>query len=339
MRRIVVVGGRGFFGATAVDRLRKDGAAPLVASRRPGADLQLDPESANSIDAALRPGDVVIDAAGPFQARTLRLLDVALRLKVDVIDISDSMSFTVGVLERRDAIGAAGIRVLTACSSMSAVVATLVRMTDVPEPIRVSVFLSPATRFTATAGTAGSLQRSLGRRITILRGGSLVTTVGWRRSRRVRMPPPLGWRRGYLVETVDAITLPMIWPSLRDVDLWVHAGLFGPLLALAAQVPAVLPAVARLQQRALPLVRRVGPAAGGLAVIVEDARGEPRGYALVASAGSYVAAVAPAVLAARAIAEDRFAERGLIPPDRHVPAGVLLVYLESAGLRCLPLQL
>ena len=48
VRRIVVVGGRGFFrdggGPPAKDR-----AAPLVASRRPGADLQLDPESANSI--------------------------------------------------------------------------------------------------------------------------------------------------------------------------------------------------------------------------------------------------------------------------------------------------
>jgi nucleoside-diphosphate-sugar epimerase len=33
--RILVIGGRGFFGAAAVELLRRDGAAPLASLRRP----------------------------------------------------------------------------------------------------------------------------------------------------------------------------------------------------------------------------------------------------------------------------------------------------------------
>ena len=40
MRRIVVAGGMGFFGAAAVERLRADGCDPLVASRRTGLNVE-----------------------------------------------------------------------------------------------------------------------------------------------------------------------------------------------------------------------------------------------------------------------------------------------------------
>jgi hypothetical protein len=43
-------------------------------------------------------------------------------------------------------------------------------------------------------------------------------------------------------------------------------------------------------------------------------------------------AVAPAVLAARAIAEDRFPEHGLVMPNRHVELTELLNYLQCTGI-------
>ena len=111
-----------------------------------------------------------------------------------------------------------------------------------PGTIRVSVFLSPATRFTATAvppGRAGTsvVASRFARRVTGDYGGLAPIAALHAAAARLASRIPRG--NGH------AITLPMIWPSLRDVDLWVHVGFFGPLLALAAQVPAVLPAVAR----------------------------------------------------------------------------------------------
>ncbi len=44
MRRIVVIGGLGFFGDLAMQRLRADGHQPLSAARRAGADLHIDAE-------------------------------------------------------------------------------------------------------------------------------------------------------------------------------------------------------------------------------------------------------------------------------------------------------
>ena len=67
MRRIVVLGATGFFGAAAVERLRADGLQPLIAARHGQAALRLDVNSRASIKSALRPFDVVVDAVGPFQ--------------------------------------------------------------------------------------------------------------------------------------------------------------------------------------------------------------------------------------------------------------------------------
>ena len=55
-------------------------------------------------------------------------------------------------------------------------------------------------------------------------------------------------------------------------------------------------------------------------------------YAIVADKNSFVTAVAPAVLAAQAIAEDRFPYEGFVPPDRHVDPPKLFAFLQSRGI-------
>ena len=97
MGRIVVLGGRGFFGAAAVALLRAEGERPLVGARGRGGDLRMDAEDAASLRAALRPGDVVIDAAGPFQQRTTTLAAVALELGCDLVDLADSLDHVLAL--------------------------------------------------------------------------------------------------------------------------------------------------------------------------------------------------------------------------------------------------
>ena len=337
MRRIVVLGGLGFFGGLAVERLRANSAAPLTAARRPGADLQVDVEVPASLRAALRPGDVALDTVGPFQERTSALMEAALDIGFDLVDIADSLDYVERLHGLRSQIEAAGIRVLTACSSISAVSAALVRLSGLEHPVRVTGLLAPAARYVSTPAAGSSLLRSVGRPIRVLRDGQLIARPGWGESRTFQMPPPIGRVHGHLFESADSLTLPGVWPSLRSVEFYVDSRVPGlnALFALAARWPLLRQVLERLQLPGLALARLLGSSAGCLAYEIEAAGGAFVRFALSARERGYFTPIVPAVLAARAIAEGRFAPQGLVPPDRHVDPEELVAYLGSLGVQCI----
>ena len=333
MRRIVVVGGTGFFGAAAVERLRADGLQPVVASKHSKADLQLDVNSRASVKSALRPFDVVLDAAGPFQARTTALLEAALETGFDVVDLSDSLEYAEKIEGLRLRIEAAGIRVLTSCSSVSAISAAAVHLSGLPKPVRLAVCLSPASRFSASHATALSLLNSVGVPIRVFRDGRLARVLGWRETRTIAMPLPTGRMRGHLCSSTDALLLPRIWPSLRRIDFYVDGG--PPPVAWALSLTCRFAWGRGLVKTTLPaglaVARLIGSKTGCLAFEIEDADRRVWTLALVSSRKGYVTAVIPAALAAGAIARGRFPQQGLIPPDRHVDPAALLDELIRLG--------
>jgi hypothetical protein len=79
--------------------------------------------------------------------------------------------------------------------------------------------------------------------------------------------------------------------------------------------------------------RCLGARSGGFAVEVEDAGGETHAAGFVHPRHSYVVAVAPAVLAARAIKARTFTATGLVPADRQVDPHELADYLRRAGVQ------
>jgi hypothetical protein len=332
--RIVVIGGRGWFGRAAVDLLRSDGARPLVAARRPGADLVLDAEEPASVRAALRAGDVVIDAAGPFQHRTTALVETCLTLGCDVIDISDSLRYAQRLLQLAAQIEKAGIRVLTSCSSVSTVSAALLRLSGVERPVRLSAILAPATRNTSTAAAGQSLLSTLGRSIHVRCGGALVERRAFSEERRFAFPPPVGSVRGRLSESPDGLLLPLVWPTLGDVDFWIDTRrvMLNALFAAAARHRPVLRVLEAMQAVGRRATKYLGAKAGGFAIDVEDASGRRAAAGFFHATHSYLVAVAPAVLAARAVEAGRFCSSGLVPPDQHVEPGELAEYLRRAGM-------
>jgi len=334
MRRIVVVGGTGFFGGAAAARLRALGARPVVASRRAGVDLRVDVESRASMKAALKPYDVVLDAAGPFQARTTALIEAAIETGFDVVDLSDSPRYAERVADLRLRIDAAGVRVLTSCSSVSAVGAAALRLSGVEKPVRLHVVLRPATRDTAHAATARALLESVGRPIRVRRNGRLTVVTGWRESRRLRWPVTGRRVRAFLSESADALLLPPAWPSLQSVEFHVDSHVPGMnlLLSLAARSPLARRALALLLPVGLAACRLIGPRGGGILYEVEGEDGARVTVILHAFSKSYLVAIAPAVLATRAIAEGRFSPAGVVPPERQVEAGDLAAYLASLGI-------
>jgi Saccharopine dehydrogenase NADP binding domain len=332
--RIVVLGGRGFFGRAAVDLLRREGLRPLVASRRAGGDLLADAERSASLRAALLSGDVVIDAAGPFQRRSTTLIEACLAIGCDLIDIADSLDYVRGIQELASRADACGVRVLTACSSVSAVSAALIRLTRCPNPVRVSAILAPATGNTSTAATAGSLMAGLERPVRTIQGGSLVERLAFSEVRPFEFPPPVGRVRARLAESPDAVMLPPVWPMLRTVDFWLDTrrDALNALIGVAARSRLVRTLVRAGQPLGRRLTKRFGPRAGGFGIAVEDAGGERIAAGFVHATHSYLVAVAPAVLAAKAIARGAFDGRGLIPADRYGDPRELAEYLKRFGI-------
>ena len=335
MRRVVVLGGRGFFGRTAAAELRRLGIHVQTAARREGADLRIDADDPESIRAAVRSGNIVLDAAGPFHRRSPALIETAIATGFDVVDLNDDLTYAESILAREPQIAEAGIRVLTSASTVSAFSAAVMQIIGPRPPRRFTSFLVPATRHTANAGTAMSLLRTIGRPIRVLRDSELRTVIGWRESRSISLPTPLRPIRGRVFESADALWLPRLCPSLKDVAMYVDADIPGAntMLTIAAHSNATRLVIQRGVRCGTAFARRFGSEIGGVAYELEGDDGRMARFALIAQSNSYFLAIAPAVLAIQKMANDQFTERGLVLPDRYVEPVALIRYLQAAGVK------
>src|SRR5207249_4088250 len=106
------------------------------------------------------------------------------------------------------------------------------------------------------------------------------------------------------------------------------------VFCLLARAPAVAAGLARAGRRSMSLAPVLGSMAGGMLAEIEDGSGAVTQARVFAARRSYLAAVAPAVLAIRGIASGQFREKGLVPHDRHVDADELIAYLRRLGIEC-----
>ena len=303
-----MLGGRGFFGSHAVRLLRADGIAAVPVSH--GA---ADVDDPDALRALVHPNDVLLDTVGPFQGRSAALLEVALERRADVVDLSDSVAYARSVAERREEIAARGIAVLTGCSAISAVVATLVRASAVGDPLRVDVWLAPASRETANVATARTFVAS------VRASASLTCDFA-----------PV---RGLRVESGLSVQLPAIWPALAEAAFWVdpHTRGAGALLGLASRSRLARRALDALVPAGVRLARVAGSHEGMFAVRVDGSGGIAR-WLLRAPHRSYLLALGPATSSFRRLASGEPGWRGLVPADEHVSPDALFAFLGRHGI-------
>ncbi len=336
MKRIVVAGGLGFFGSAITRHLRNAGFNPLIGSRQKSADLQLDVENRGSLKSSLKKGDVVIDAVGPFQTRSDTLLHSAMEMGFDVVDISDSLSYASGVLDLEDDIAASGIRFLTACSTVSTVSAAAIRLSSIQDPTHFRGILVPSTRQSAVKGSASSFMASIGRPIHTRQDGALVTQPGFGRSTVHGFPPPLGQRRGFLVEMADSITLPRIWKGLRTVEYFIdpHVPGLSSLLRLASKSPSMRRIVESTLPLGVSLCRFMGSPHGGVGFTIEGKGDKRVTISILSTQDAYITAVLPVALAVeRLVRQEDDVPPGVVRHDRHVDPERLMAELENHGAR------
>lgn len=328
MRRVLVVGA-GLFGQVIASRLAQLGIAPLVAARA-GHDLRLDAEDDASVRATLRSGDVIVDAAGPFAARTTRLVRVALERGCDVIDIAESLAWSEAILALGQRAADAGISLYPACSAIAAVAGACIRVSGLASPAEVDLFLAPASADTASAGTVHGLLASVGGTIRTLRDGRLISVRGYTQQRS--FPSSRGSRRrGGIVEHAGAVLLPRSWPSIRRAEFWVDPN--APMARLGLVAAARVPAFAALARAVAPVIGP-GPMArhdGEFAVQVRD-NGRQASFVFSAARFSYLVAVEPAVIAAEALARGASVPAGVILPHAQVDSEQLFTRLRGLGI-------
>jgi len=332
MTRVIVLGGTGFFGGAAAAGLRDAGVPVTIAARRSG-ELRVDAHDRDSLRRVLRPGDVVLDAAGPFQARDTALVEAAIDVGFHVVDLADSSAYVRRVGQLGERAAAAGVRILPACSTASAVSHAMVAWSGITDPVRLTAFLVPTPRHTAVAATAASLLSTVGGPVAVLRDGALRTERGFGSSRRWAGGTPLGRRRGWLFDTPDGVLLPRSHPTLATAEAFVDPNVPGAAaaLALAARMSPLRRVLRRVVPAVLPLARRVGGAHGGYGCEVEGVRAATARLVIAAGRDAYRLAVIPAVLAVRALAAGRVAHSGVLAPHQQVDADELLGELRRCG--------
>lgn len=210
--RILVLGGYGNFGARISRRIAAQADCTLIVAGRDRARAEafaanlpataqaaaLDTTDARfaAALAALAP-DLVIHAAGPFQAQDYRVARAALAAGAHYVDLADGRDFVRGFAAALDAEARAADRIaVTGASSVPGLSAAAI---DALRPAfaaidRIEIGISPGNRSERGLATVRAILGYVGRPYRVWRGGAWCQTHGWSTLKRMRYPAPVGVR-------------------------------------------------------------------------------------------------------------------------------------------------
>jgi len=218
MKRVLVIGGYGGFGARLSRRLAEAGFHVLVAGRNgkkaarfaatlPGAEPVVADRGADlaPVFDACRP-DLVIDAAGPFQASAYGVPLACIAARIPYLDLADARGFVTGIGALDEAARPAGVAVIAGASTAPALTGAVARhlAAGLDRVDKVDIALSASNRATAGASIAAAILSYVGRPVRLWRGGRWTQGHGWQELRRERL------RAG-------GFALPPRWVALIDV--------------------------------------------------------------------------------------------------------------------------
>lgn len=334
MKRVLVLGGYGGFGARLSRRLAGDGFEVLVAGRNLEAAKTLASRLPNATALrADRNGDIaatldehrpflLIDAAGPFQQSDDRVARACIKAGVHYIDLADARDFVGAIGSLDGEARAAGVAVISGASSVpalsSAVVAELGEgMQDVRS---IDMSISASNRATAGASVASAILSYVGKPVRLWRGRRWRDATGWhmmmRKTYAVSGHPPLH----RLVALADVPDHDLLVDTIAGhPSVIFRAGpefAFQTLALWVLSWPVVwgwLASLRKISHLLLPLqglTARLGTARSAVAIVVKGIQhGEMRSrrWTLIAENGDGVEIpTLPAQLLARALREGRF---------------------------------
>lgn len=200
MKRILILGGYGGFGARLSRALAADGHRVLVAGRSLEKARAFSAELASAEPvAADRTGDIpallaatapdlVIDAAGPFQGSGYQVPKACIAAKTAYLDLADARAFVreIGALD--PAAKAAGVAIVSGASSVPALSGAVIRdlLNGLDRACAIDIAISAGPRGSAGASVLAAILSYVGKPIRLWRGRQWRLFRGWGDLKRQR---------------------------------------------------------------------------------------------------------------------------------------------------------
>lgn len=226
MKRILVIGGYGGFGARLSRRLAAAGHHVLVAGRDLGKATRFaatlasaEPVAADRdrdlapVFAACRP-DLAVDAAGPFQGSHYRVPEACIAAGIPYLDLADARDFVVGIGALDAAAKAAGVAAIAGASSMSGLSGAAVRRLaeGMARVDQVAMAISASNRASGGPSVARAILSYVGKPVRLWRGRDWTTGHGWQEMRRQAFDG-LGRRLIAIADVADHDIVPAALPG------------------------------------------------------------------------------------------------------------------------------
>ena len=243
--RVLILGGYGVFGGRLARLLIQDNIHTMIAGRDyrkacaftrefGGEPLLIDLGTDLSPIANAEP-DLVVDAAGPFQAYEddpYKVARLCVRHGINYLDFSDDADFTAGIVELDREATAAGCFALSGVSSVPAISAAAAHALSegLSDILVIETAIVPGNRAARGRSVVASILRQAGVPLMLWRGGVWRVHRGWTGARTVSPGPDLK-RRASLIGAPDLKLFPsafqarsVLFRAGLELDL-MHRGL------------------------------------------------------------------------------------------------------------------
>jgi NAD(P)-dependent dehydrogenase (short-subunit alcohol dehydrogenase family) len=198
VKRILILGGYGGFGARLSRRLAGDGHHILVAGRRLAEAQKFCEKLPNTqaVQADRNTGfadllksigpDLVIDAAGPFQNSSYHVVEACIAERIAYLDLADAREFVCGIQTLDAAAKRVGIAVIAGASSVPALSGAVIRkLADGLDQVSaIEMAISASNRATAGPSVASAILSYVGKSVRVWRGKRWTDAYGWQELKR-----------------------------------------------------------------------------------------------------------------------------------------------------------
>ncbi len=200
--RILLIGASGVFGSRIAEGLAIEQGISLTLAGRSKAKLQqvaariakplqiisLNRDRITAKD--LNGFDLVIDAAGPFQASHANVINAAIAARCHYIDLADGREFVGSIGQFDAAARGAGIAVITGASSIPAL--SHAAIDEITHGWRrvdsISIGIFPGNRAPRGRAVVDAILSYVGKPVRVFRGGIWQSLPGWGMTHRVNIP-------------------------------------------------------------------------------------------------------------------------------------------------------
>jgi hypothetical protein len=294
------------------------------------APVQFDRENFQPAELQTLQPDVVVEASGPFQAYgdyPYRLARACVDTGIHYLDLADGSEFVLGIERLDRSAKAAGVFVLSGCSSFPVLTAAVTKiLAEGMLGVRsIHAGIAPSPYAGVGLNVIRAISTYAGKPLALRRNGRSISGYPFTDGRHVAISPPgelpLRRRRFTLVDVPDLQLMPRLWPEAQTV--WLGVGPVPEILQLGLSALAWLVRL-RVLPSLLPLARlfhwtsnhiRWGEYRGGMFLAVTGTDGISRSWHMIAEAdaGPLIPSMAAEGVIRRMMAGD-------VPPPGARPA-------------------